>query len=236
MNQPCVYLCPHTWSPSCFPPYDIPHSGESPALWNACFLESFDHKWVLSFVKGFLCICWDNHMIFIFQFVNMVFHIDWFVNSEESWHRWDKANLVMIYDLFNMMLDSVCSNFAEDFRIYVHQQYWPVVFFFVWNHLVLVLGWWFNSIQSLNHVRLFETPWTAAHQASLSITNCQSPPNTMSIESVMSSSHVILCRPLLLLSSIFPRNRVFPNESALHIKWPKYWGFSFSISASNNEY
>ena len=62
------------------------------------------------------------------------------MNSEESWHRWDKANLVMIYDLFNMMLDSVCSNFAEDFHIYVHQQYWPVVFFFVWNHPVLVLG------------------------------------------------------------------------------------------------
>ena len=108
MNQPCVYLCPHTWSPSHFPPYTIPHSGKSPALLNACFLESFDHKWVLSFVKGFLCICWDNHMIFIFQLVNMVYHIDCFVNCEESLHPWDKANLVIIYDPFNMLLDSVC--------------------------------------------------------------------------------------------------------------------------------
>ena len=76
-------------------------------------------------------------------------------------------------------------------------------------------------------------PWTAARQASLSITNCQSLPKPMSIESVMPSNHLILCHPLLLLSSIFPSIRVFPNESALRIRWPKYWSFSFSISPSN---
>ena len=76
------------------------------------------------------------------------------------------------------------------------------------------------------------TPWTAAHQASLSITNSQSSPKPMSIESVMPSKHLILCRPLLLLSSIFPI-RVFSKESALHIRWPKYWSVSFNISPSN---
>ena len=88
------------------------------------------------------------------------------------------------------------------------------------------------SVQSLSHVWLFETPWTAAHQTSLSITNSWSPPKLMSIESVMPSSHLILCRPLLLLPSIFPSIRVFSNESALHIRWPKYWSFSFNISPS----
>ena len=73
----------------------------------ACFLEGFYQKWLLSFVKGFVCIYWDNHMVFIFQFVNVVYHIDWFVNTEESLHPWDKAHVVMVYDLFNMLLDSV---------------------------------------------------------------------------------------------------------------------------------
>ena len=90
-----------------------------------------------------------------------------------------------------------------------------------------------SSIQSLSHVRLFVTPWTAACQASLSITNFWSSPKPMSIESVMLSNHLILCRPLLLLPSIFPSIRVFSNESSLHIRWPKYWSFSFSISPSN---
>ena len=77
------------------------------------------------------------------------------------------------------------------------------------------------------------TPWTAARQASLSITNSRSPPKPMSIESVMPSNHLILCRPLLLLHSIFPSIRVFSNESALCIRWSKYWSFSFNISPSN---
>ena len=90
----------------------------------------------------------------------------------------------------------------------------------------------FTSVQ-FNHVRLFATPWTTACQASLSITNSWSPPKPTSIESVMLSNHLILCRPLLLLPSIFPSIRVFSNESTLHIRWPKYWSFSFSISPSN---
>ena len=85
----------------------------------------------------------------------------------------------------------------------------------------------------LSRVRLFATPWTAAGQASLSITNSRNLLKLMSIESVMPSSHLILCRPLLLLPPIPPSIRVFSNESALHIRWPKYWSFSFSISPSN---
>ena len=91
----------------------------------------------------------------------------------------------------------------------------------------------FSSVQSLSRVRLFATPWTEAHQASLSITNSQSLFKLMSIESVMPFNHLILCRPLLLLPSIFPSIRVFSNESILHIRWPKYWSFSFSISSSS---
>ena len=91
----------------------------------------------------------------------------------------------------------------------------------------------FGSVQLLSRVQLFETPWTAACQASLSITNSWSLPKRMSTESVMPSNHLILCHPLLLPPSIFPNIRVFSNESALHIRWPKYWSFSFSISPSN---
>ena len=90
-----------------------------------------------------------------------------------------------------------------------------------------------SSFHSLSCVWLFASPWTAARQASLSITNSQSPPKPMSIQSVMPSNHLILCRPLLLLPSVFPSIRVFSNESALHIRWPKYWSFSFNISLSN---
>ena len=91
----------------------------------------------------------------------------------------------------------------------------------------------FSSVQLLNRVQLFVTPWTAAHQASLSITNSRNLPKPMSIKSVMPSSHLILRGPLLLLTSIFPSIRVFSNDSALHMRWPKYWSFSFSISPSN---
>ena len=90
----------------------------------------------------------------------------------------------------------------------------------------------FSSVQSLSRVWLFVTPWTAARQASLSITNSRSPPKLMSIELVMPSSHLILCRPLLLLPPIPPSIRVFSNESALCNRWPKYWSFSFNISPS----
>ena len=91
----------------------------------------------------------------------------------------------------------------------------------------------FSSVQLLSRVRLFVTPWIAAHQASLSTTNSWSLLKLMSIESVMPSSHLILCCPLLLLPPIPPSIRVFSNESVLHIRWPKCWSFSFSISPSN---
>ena len=90
----------------------------------------------------------------------------------------------------------------------------------------------FSSVRSLSHVQLFVTPWTAAHQDSLSIINSRSLPKLMSIELVMPSNHIILCHPLLL-PSIFSSIRVFSNESGLRIRWPKYWSFGFNISPSN---
>ena len=110
----------------------------------------------------------------------------------------------------------------------------------VWNWILLGVPqrkhlwiFQFSSVQSVSHVRLFATPWTTAHQASLSITNSWSPPKPMSIESVIPYNHLILCHPLLLLPSIFPMIRVFFNELVLNIRWTKYWSFSFSFSPSN---
>ena len=108
----------------------------------------------------------------------------------------------------------------------------------------LIRIWWYTghgsacnpsvqSVQSLSRVWLFETPWIPARQASLSITNSQSSLKLMSIKSVMPSSHLILCHPLLLLPPIPPSIRVFSNESTLHMRWPKHWSFSFNISPSN---
>ena len=102
----------------------------------------------------------------------------------------------------------------------------------IWN-IFTKIQIWFTSVESLSCVQLFVTPWTAAWQDSLIITNSQSLLKFMSIELVMPSNHLILCHPLLLLPSIFPSIRVFSNESVLWIRWPKYWSFSFSISPSN---
>ena len=101
------------------------------------------------------------------------------------------------------------------------------------NPLTIYMHIQFSSVQLLSHVRLFVTPWIAARQTSLSNTHSQSLLKLMFIESVMPSNHLILCRPLLLPPSIFPSIRVFSNESALSIRWPKYWHFSFNISPSN---
>ena len=100
------------------------------------------------------------------------------------------------------------------------------------KYLILLLVQ-FSSVQLLSHVRLFMTPWTTECQASMSNTNSQSPSKLMSVESLMPSNHLILCRPLLLLPSVFPSIRGFSNESALRIRWPKYWSYSFNISPSN---
>ena len=101
------------------------------------------------------------------------------------------------------------------------------------NFCYCIVCQYMKSVQSLSHIQLFVTPWTAAHQAFLSITNSRSLLKFMSIESVMPSNHLILCCSLLLPPSIFPRIRVFSNESVFHIRWPKYWSFSFSISPIN---
>ena len=105
--------------------------------------------------------------------------------------------------------------------------FYPIFFF--WR----VLSIQFSPVQSLSRVWLFATPWNGARQAYLSITNSRSLLRLTSIESVMPSNHLILCRPLLLPPSVFPSIRVFPSESVLRIRWPKYWSFSFSISPSN---
>ena len=108
--------------------------------------------------------------------------------------------------------------------------HWRIYSSLLYSVLISLVWVQFSSIQPLSRVQLFETPRIAACQASLSITNSWSPPKPMSIESVMPSNHLILCRPLLLLPSIFPRIRVFSNESAFRIRWPNYWSFSFNIS------
>ena len=102
-----------------------------------------------------------------------------------------------------------------------------------WKVMLSIAHYQSSSVQSLSRVQLFVTPWTAARQASLSITNSWSLLKLMSIKSVMPSNHLILCRPLLLLPSIFPSIGAFSKESALHIRWPQYWSFSFSISPSS---
>ena len=110
------------------------------------------------------------------------------------------------------------------------------ILLFLWVISILNTSGQFSSVQSLSCVRLFATPRTAAHQASLSITDSWSLLKLMSIESVMPSNHLILCRPLLLLPSVFPSIRVFSNESIFFffcIRWPEYWSFSFNISPSN---
>ena len=112
-----------------------------------------------------------------------------------------------------------------------HSHYFPL--FTVFSHSLQVIS--ISPVQSHSHVQCFATLWTAAHQASLSITNSQNLLKLMSIESVLSFNHLILCRPPLLLPSLFPSIRVFYSESVLRIRCPKYWSFSFSISLSNED-
>ena len=119
--------------------------------------------------------------------------------------------------IFNTQLNSNCDHLGKPQRKYLTSLY----------------AFQFSSFQSLSRVQLFVTPWTVARHASLSITNSWSLLKLMSIESVMPSNHLILCCHLLLLPSIFPSIRVFSNESALRIRWPNYWSFSFNISPSN---
>ena len=120
------------------------------------------------------------------------------------------------------MEDTLIAHFSSEF-----------IFIKIFHFLGRILRSQFSSVQLFSHIRLFVTPWIAARQASLSIINSRSLPKLLSIESVMPSSHLILCHPLLLLPSIFPSIRVISNESALCIRWSKYWNFTFNISPSN---
>ena len=125
------------------------------------------------------------------------------------------------------MACTFCEFLKKGFPIWSNE--YITIFLCILKYMIYIQ---FSSVQSLSHVRLFVTPWIAAHQASLSITNSRSSPKFMSTELVIPSSHLILCCPLFLLPPIPPSIRVFSNESTLHMKWPKYWSSSFSISPS----
>ena len=135
---------------------------------------------------------------------------------------------------FNTIV-SILTFFRDDLSIFVSRvlkSYYLYCVIVSFSLLCINISVQFSSVQSLSCVQLFATPWIAAHQASLSITNSRSSLRFMSIESVMPSSHLILGRPLLLLPPIPPSSRVFSNESTLRMRWPKYWSFSFSIVPS----
>ena len=134
---------------------------------------------------------------------------------------------------FLLCPSAIYQNFLSIDLIYFLPIFWFFSVFVSNINEIFYSLFYLSSVQSLSRDRLFMTPWNAARQASLSITSSWSLLKLVSIESVMPSNHLILCHPLLLLPSIFPRIRVFSNESALCIRWPKYWSFSFSISPSN---
>ena len=167
--------------------------------------------------------------------MTFTFYFYIFINIE--WHAWT----YFYHNIQHFYLENPPSPLPHNTHTLTPLDYSG--FFFlchcsIWFFSLMVWEWYiifllFYSVQLLSHVQLFVTPWTAARQASLSITNSQSPPKPMSIESVMPSNHLILRCPLLLLPSIFPSIRVFSNESALCIRWPKYWSFSFNISPTN---
>ena len=123
------------------------------------FLKSFNHKQVLYFVKGFFYIYWDYHMIFIFQLVTMVYHIDWFAFTEESLHPWYKPNLIMVYEFFSVLLNCICKNFVEDFCICLSVILTCSYIFVCCRRLVLVSGWWWPhgmSLEVLLPLQFFE--------------------------------------------------------------------------------
>ena len=101
-------------------------------------VKSYYHKWMLNFVKCFFCFYWNDHMIFVLRVVTVVFHKDWFADVEPSLQSWNKSHLIMVYDPLNILLHSMCYYFVENFYIYVHQEYWPIIFFLWCPCLVLV--------------------------------------------------------------------------------------------------
>ena len=154
------------------------------------------------------------------------------------WFPWGCRGLLCIpYHKRNFLCESLWRGHRR--KVILYMMYFIVGLYLLcsfWGNIIFptvyLHDYQFSSVQSLSCVRLSETPWIAAHQASLSITNSRSSLRLTSIESVMPSSHLILCRPLLLLPPIPPSIRVFSNESTLLMRWPKYWSFSFSISPS----
>ena len=152
------------------------------------------------------------------------------INSAFS--QYVKEGFASTPSLFVYLTPSFSSSKPQVHHPFLEKISWnpyPLMFSKHYEHLHVCF---FSSVQSLSRAQLFVTPWTAARQASLSITNSKSLSKLMSTESVMPSNHLILCHPLLL-PSIFPSIRVFSNESALRVRWPKYWSFSFNISPSN---
>ena len=173
-------------------------------------------------------------MIFQVTLVIIKFCYLWELHSPENWgdYKLGVRLLPFICIVYTCFFGAWVLDLFESLARCFHNLLWVKRFsnllLIHWDQLMVQ----FSSVQSLSRVRLFATPWTAAHQASLSMTNSRSLPKLMSIELLMPFNH-ILCCPLLLLPSIFPKIRVFSNESALCIRWPKYWSFSFSISPSN---
>ena len=178
--------------------------------WSVSILFIFSLIFIISF--NLYCCCCFNRMSCRYV-------------TKSSWSNVSFNTIVSILTFFRDDLSIFVSRVLKSYYLYC-----VIVSF---SLLCINISVQFSSVQSLSCVQLFATPWIAAHQASLSITNSRSSLRFMSIESVMPSNHLILCHPLLLPPSIFPSIRVFPNESALCIRWPKYWSFSFNISPSN---
>ena len=132
------------------------------------FLLFFFHKWVLKFVKSVFYIYWDDHIVFIFQFVNIICHFDWFAYTEESLHPWNKSDLIMVHEFSNVWFNSVCQNFVEDFCLYVHQWYWPATFFVCCLCLALVSGWFWPHRMSLEVFLLLKIFWKSSRKISIS--------------------------------------------------------------------
>ena len=150
-----------------------------------------------------------------------------------SWDMWSLLQQLLQFVLKNKQQENKANTFNRRWKCFISWSNWQH-WYFRFVHITIHIGSaQFSSVQLLSRVRFFATPWTAAHQASLSVTNSWSLLKLISIESVIPSNHLIFCRPLFLLPSVFPSIRVFSSESALCIRWPKYWSFSFSISPSN---
>ena len=174
--------------------------------------------WILSLTHSLVIIqveySWFSLFVVV-MFYRVVCDTEWVMLN----HWTERKYSIMFMFIFGL---NTCTTHS------IHNLVWFYINFHIkMPYLIVVV------VQLLSHVQLVVTPWTAAHQAFLSITNSQSLLKLMSIELMMPSNHLILCPPFVLLPSIFPSSRVFSNESVLRIRWPKYWSFSFSISPSN---